>query len=82
MSQLGEAISIARELLDNRPAYFSRGALNSEGRKAVARLLRILAQRSPIHYRRLKRLYPEASEDRWAEALAELVEELSSIGEA
>ncbi|RLF16667.1 MAG: hypothetical protein DRJ97_00370 [Thermoprotei archaeon] len=77
-----EALSLIKEALTNREAYFSRGSLNSEGRKLIARLLRILVEDSPLHYRRLKRLYPWAAEDRWVEALNEVLEDLSSISEA
>lgn len=71
-----EALSLINELLNNRSSLFSRGYLNSEGRKLVARLLRLLAKEQPWLFKRLKRLYPSAPEDRWVKAAEEVKEEL------
>ncbi|RLF09350.1 MAG: hypothetical protein DRJ98_08250 [Thermoprotei archaeon] len=79
MRKSREAYSLIEDLLQNRSSYFSKGALNSEGRKLVARLLKIMAELSPRHFARLKRLYPFAAEERWVEVLIELREELLQL---
>jgi len=73
-----EARSLIDGMLHRRDLFFSKGYLNSEGRKLVAKLLRLLAVEDPSLFRRVKRLYPEAPEDRWLSTLQEVRDELAS----
>jgi len=73
-----EALSLIESLLEEHGVFFSRGYLNSEGRKLVARLLRVLAEGDRGLFNRVKRLYPEAPEDRWLEVLKEVRDALVS----
>ncbi|MCX8204137.1 MAG: hypothetical protein N3H31_00505 [Candidatus Nezhaarchaeota archaeon] len=79
MQAVNEALSIVDQLLSHRDLFFSRGYLNSEGRKLVAKLLRLLAEADPKSFRKLKKLYPEAPEDRWAQAVEEVRGELLAL---
>ncbi|MEM4699444.1 MAG: hypothetical protein QXT74_00660 [Candidatus Nezhaarchaeales archaeon] len=81
LQAINEARSIVDRMSSRRDALFSRGYLNSEGRKLAARLLRLLAEVDPKSFRRLKPLYPGAPEDEWARALAEVGGELQRLAE-
>lgn len=76
---IDEACSIIDRLASRAEQFFSRGYLNSEGRKLVAKLLRLLAEADPKSFRRLKRLYPGAPEDEWIRAVLEVGEGLRAM---
>lgn len=79
--RIREALSLIELLLKDgdRTLYFSKGYLNSEGRKLVLKLLETIAEASSQSFSKLKRLYPHADEDKWLKALVELKEDLESL---
>ncbi len=44
---LGYARRLARKLLEEQDRYFSRGVLNSDGRRLLEKLIRVLLEEKP-----------------------------------